>query len=159
LGNSPGQRSAIQGDGVAIGELEIFKKLSSLRLPVADYVIFGSAPILAQGLRTSVNDLDILARGAAWEKALSLGPAVAPPSGNGALVSLFGGEIEIFDRWVSDDWKPDGLIDAAELIEGFPFVPLPIVLQWKRRANRTKDQHDIAVLEKYLAQSDVKYRK
>lgn len=144
---------------MAIGELEIFKKLSSLRLPVADYVIFGSAPLLAHGLRTSVGDLDILAREAAWENALSLGPAVTPPSGNGALVSLFGGGIEIFDRWVSDDWKPAELIDAAELIEGFPFVPLPTVLRWKRRANRTKDQHDIAVLEKYLAQSGVRYRK
>lgn len=129
----------------------IIRKLLSLQLPTQDYVIFGSGPLLAHDIRSNVRDLDILARASAWRKALDYGvPLATPPSGNGNMVVFFDGQIEIFDRWVSDEWNVDQLIDNAEIIEGLPFVPLATVLCWKKSASREKDNQDILDLERYV---------
>ena len=146
-----------------VKEKEIFKELLSLHLPVSDYVIFGSGPLFAHGIRSDVRDLDILARGSAWRKALTYGTApVNPPSGNGSMIVLFDGRIEIFNSWVSAEWDVDSLIDNAEFIDGLPFVPLTTVLRWKKSASREKDQHDILDIERYLqghpGLSTMKYR-
>ena len=146
-----------------VKEKEIFKELLSLHLPVSDYVIFGSGPLFAHGIRSDVRDLDILARGSAWRKALTYGTApVNPPSGNGSMIVLFDGRIEIFNSWVSAEWDVDSLIDNAEFIDGLPFVPLTTVLRWKKSAPRENDQRDILDIERYLqghpGLSTMKYR-
>ena len=53
-----------------------------------DFVIFGSAPLLAHGLRQHVRDLDVVARGTAWRRASRHG---LPATGtiNGAPMALF----------------------------------------------------------------------
>jgi hypothetical protein len=136
---------------MSVRDKAIIRELLSLGLPTRDYVIFGSGPLLAYGIRSDVRDLDILARGSAWRKALTYGvPPVSPPSGNGNMIVLFDGRIEIFDRWVSGEWDVDLLIDNAEFIDGLPFVPLATVLSWKKLASREKDQRDISDLEGYI---------
>ena len=50
---------------------DLFKQLDSLNLPKADYAITGSGPLYAHGLIPALeNDLDIVARNSAWEKAV-----------------------------------------------------------------------------------------
>src|SRR5947209_792861 len=136
---------------MALRDNLLIKKLLSLQLPVEHYVVFGSGPLLAHGIKDDVRDLDILARGPAWSIAITRGTPSVPPSGNGLVVELFDGNIEIFSRWVTDDWKADELIDGAEIIDGIPFVPLDVVLLWKRTTARKKDRQDIESLEHYLA--------
>ncbi|MFE2289568.1 hypothetical protein [Streptomyces sp. NPDC059452] len=125
------------------------RELLSLRLPPADYVVAGSGPLLAHGLRQDVSDLDIVARADAWKIALSMAEAQVPPSGHGLMVVLFGGNIEIFDQWLPGARDADELIDSAELIEGIPFCSLAEVREWKTRSNRAKDQRDIELIEEH----------
>ncbi|MEH0530029.1 hypothetical protein QBA75_24160 [Streptomyces stelliscabiei] len=126
------------------------RELLTLNLPTDDYVVAGSGPLLAYGLRQDVNDLDIVARADAWKIALSLADATVPPSGHGLMVVLFDGDIEIFDRWLPGAPDADELINSAELVEGIPFCPLPQVLEWKTRSSREKDMRDIKLIMEYV---------
>ncbi|MFJ2013206.1 hypothetical protein ACIQJ8_22940 [Streptomyces globisporus] len=130
-------------------------ELLSLHLPPTDYVVAGSGPLLAHGLRRDVSDLDIVARADAWKIALSLAEVRTPPSGHGLMVVLFGGDIEIFDRWLPGARDADELIDSAELIEGIPFCSLSDVREWKMRSNRSKDQRDIELIEEHGNSSQI----
>ncbi|MDN0193703.1 hypothetical protein [Streptomyces sp. S.PNR 29] len=126
------------------------RELISLGLPSADYVVAGSGPLLAHGLRQDIGDLDIVARNAAWKIALSMGEATVPPSGHGSMVVLFGGHLEIFDRWLPGTRDADTLINSAELVDGIPFCPLSDVLEWKRKSSRLKDRQDAELIMAYM---------
>jgi hypothetical protein len=125
-------------------------ELLTLRLPTDDYVVAGSGPLLAYGLRQDVSDLDVVARADAWKIALSMADATVPPSGHGLVVVLFDGDIEIFDRWLPGTRDADELIDSAERVEGIPFCPLPLVLEWKTRSGRAKDGRDIDLIKGHM---------
>ncbi|WP_433616066.1 hypothetical protein ACQP2P_13585 [Dactylosporangium sp. CA-139114] len=122
-----------------------------LELDSRDFVIFGSAPLLAHGVRTRVSDLDVVARGAAWERVCAHGLPVVGTINGAPMMRFEDGLIEFSRGWVSDDWNGDELIDRAEMIEGLPFAPLADVLRYKRTLNRPKDRDDIVAIERYLA--------
>lgn len=126
--------------------IEIVRKLE---LPAGDWAVFGSCPMAIRGLKDHCHDLDIIARGAAWEKALTLGDVVQAPMRD-HVVRLHDNSIEIFDGWKPGDWDIDALIDSAELIDGIPYVQLDEVLKWKKRMLRNSDVRDIKVLEQHL---------
>jgi hypothetical protein len=128
----------------------LMTQLLALRLPPDDYAIFGSGPMLAHDLKADVGDLDLVARGAAWAEAVKLCDPTPAPSGSGLMVELDGGSLQIFSAWTSADWDVDRLIDDAEVIGGIRFVPLPLVLAWKRQSGRPKDLADIELIEAYL---------
>lgn len=125
-------------------------RLLALQLPPDDYAIFGSGPMLAHRLKIEVRDLDVIARGTAWAAAVRLCPPVAAPSGSGLMVELDGGALQIFSAWTSPDWNVDRLIDEADVVGGIRFVPLVLVLAWKRQSGRPKDLADIKAIEAYL---------
>jgi hypothetical protein len=120
--------------------------LIALDLDCDHFVIFGSAPLLAHGLRRSIRDLDVVARGAAWRRASELGvPTVETITGDPAM-NLCDGRIQVFQEWISKEWSTDDLIDRAEIIQGLRFAPLADVLAYKRKLKRPKDIADIEVL-------------
>ncbi|APY86882.1 hypothetical protein DCW30_30555 [Streptomyces alfalfae] len=131
----------------------LVQKLLSLSLPPTDYVVAGSGPLLAHGLRDRIGDLDVVARGAAWKTVTGLGDPVVAPSGHGLMVVLFGGDIEVFDRWLPGAPEPDVLIENAEWVCGIPFCPLAQILVWKERSLRPKDQTDAQLIMDYLRRS------
>ncbi|TXJ75184.1 hypothetical protein E2C11_24450 [Streptomyces lavendulae] len=131
----------------------LVRALRSLDLPTTDFVVTGSGPLLAHGLRKVVHDLDVVARGQAWQAVLHLGACEVPSSGCGGLVSLFGGRIEIFDRWLPGSPGPDQMIESAEWVQGIPFSPLREVLAWKERLGRQKDRDDAKLIRDYLSRS------
>jgi hypothetical protein len=135
---------------VELSEHPLIRELCSLALPAGDYVVTGSGPLLAHGLRDVERDLDIVARGDAWKAVLRLADPVVPLSGYGCLVSLFGGHIEVFDRWLPGSPGPDAMIEAAEWVQGIPFSPLSEVLAWKERLDRPKDQEDVRLIRRHL---------
>jgi hypothetical protein len=133
---------------LTLSEHPLFQQLARLELPIAHFVIAGSGPMLAYGLRDHIHDLDIVARKDAWDRAVSMGEAVPAPYAGARIVYLCDSAIEVIDRWFQ--WDADELIKSAEFIESLPFVPLRITLEWKRELNRPSDRHDIQVLERVL---------
>lgn len=140
----------------ALSEDRLIRRLvmlvTELDLDCRDFVIFGSGPLLAHGLRRRIRDLDIVARGAVWQQASQHG---SPATGciNGAPLALFwGGLIQLSQGWVSDDWDADDLIDRAEVIQGLPYAQLTDVLAYKQMLLRPKDHQDIVALHHALRQ-------
>ena len=141
--------ATLSGDGLIRC---LIKLVDDLDLDRRDFVIFGSAPLLAHGLRRSVSDLDIVARGAAWHRAFEYGePDIGPI--NGAPMAIFcDGLIQFSAGWITEAWDADDLIDRAEIIQGLPFAPLADVLAYKQMLRRPKDLPDIEALLDVLRQ-------
>lgn len=122
--------------------------LFGLALDTRDHAVFGSAPLYMKGLKASLRDLDVIARGAAWARALELSgrglllPVEAAPSGRGRVVRHPSAPIEVFDEWPTAV-DLDELIDGAEVIDGVPFVRVGDVLREKARSGREKDRRDV----------------
>jgi hypothetical protein len=144
-----GTASESQGTATEAAGVErhpLLAALLALELPVGDYALFGSGPLLARGWIDEVGDLDVLARGAAWDKARRLG-AMRRLEPYDVDVIFVGEDISIGTTWGLGEFSVDQLIDEAELIEGIPCVPLRHVVAYKRIADRPKDRAHIAVIE------------
>ena len=133
----------------------LIRQVLDLGMPPGDFALAGSVPLYAHGLRARLGDVDVVARGKAWDIAQTFEKAGRAPSGIGRVVRIGGGEIEIFDSWVSPEWPIDALIDDAEVIDGIRFVSLRDSLAWKRYMNRDKDLRDIRLLEQYFREQYV----
>ena len=136
---------------MALSDHRLFRLLDKLALPPSDYVVTGSGPLLAHGLKANIHDLDLLARGQAWEIASKEGDTIPANSGYGRRIVLFQGDLEVFDHWVGGLTDLDAMIDSAELIEGVPFMSLADTLRWKRGLGRAKDLADIRLIERRLS--------
>lgn len=102
--------------------------------------------MLAHGILESVNDVDILARGAAWQKALELGSFELAKCGD--KVIHLDNRIDVFDGWLGLDI--DTLFSRATRVEGLPYADLRDVLEYKRCLSRPKDSLHITLLETRL---------
>jgi hypothetical protein len=136
---------------LSIRDNPIVRDFLNVDLDPAHYVIAGSGPLLAHGIRHQISDLDVIARGAAWDQAATIGKRREAPFGGVNAVYLLDGTIEVLDGWFPDRWSVDRLIDEADVIEGVRFLSLPLTLEWKRLLGREKDRADIAALERRLS--------
>ena len=105
----------------------MFQELLAIGLPRADHALFGSGPLLARGWIDGVGDLDVLARGAAWALAQTLG-TLERLEPYGVDVVTIGDNITIGRSWGIGEFDVDSLIDEAELIDGIPCVRLEHVI-------------------------------
>lgn len=130
----------------------LIKLVNELDVDHRDFVIFGSGPLLAHGLRQTIRDLDVVARGTAWHRVSECGiPSVGAISG--APMALFwGGRIQFSPEWISKEWDTDDLIGRSEIIQGLPFAQLTDVLAYKQMLDRPKDRPDIEALLDFLSQ-------
>lgn len=119
--------------------------LRALALPRHDWVLFGSGPLLVRGWISEAGDLDVVARGEAWDPALELGKPVLLEEWGVEVINL--GKITIGTRWAIGAVDTDELIESAEVIEGIPCARISDVLTYKRIANRAKDQRHIKLIE------------
>lgn len=129
-------------------EQNLFDLLRSLGLPMGDYAIFGSGPLIMRGIIEATNDLDVISRGRAWERALRVGELVSLPDG-ARIVSCFDGSVTIGRNWAYGDFDIDKLIDTAEVIDGLPFARLEHVVHYKEIAARPKDVIHLELLAEY----------
>lgn len=138
-----------------INDNTLIRQLVELRLDPDEFVIFGSAPLLAHGLRTRVRDLDVVARGEVLRWAQRVGePGVGSLSGE-PVWQLGNGRLHVSAGWISSRWDPDELIDNAEVVDGLRFARLRDVLRYKRELSRPKDLVDIRRIQGYLAAADL----
>lgn len=121
-----------------------------LGLDRRDLVVFGSAPLFAHGLCPDVHDLDVVARGAAWDGLQGRGENDTGTVNGAPIVSFWDGRIQFSQGWISPEWDADALIDRAETIGGLPFAALTDVLAYKEQLRRDKDLTDIAILRRQL---------
>lgn len=140
-------------DQLTVRQHPLIIEFRELDLPGTDYILAGSSPLLAHGIRTDITDLDIVARGPAWEIVQTMGPVQDAPWEDVHRVLLHGGRLEILNGWFPSMWDVDEFIDGREIYHDLPFAPLDRVLRWKRRLDRAKDQADIDAILRYLTRS------
>lgn len=125
-------------------KLYFLDELMLLNLPSNQYVVFGSGPLAAKGLRY-VNDLDIIVMPDLWNK---LEEKYRDKKVKDDVIRI--GNIEIFKSWIPPFENTKELIDTADVIDGIRFVKLEYVLKWKQMLNREKDKEDIKLIQDYL---------
>ncbi len=118
-------------------------------LPLGDFAIFGSGPLLVRGIIAAVNDIDILARGPAWERAQRIGELVPLPEHGVSVISAHDGVLTIGTVWAIGDIDVAAAIDGADIISGLPWVQLELVAEYKRAAARPKDLEHLRLLENW----------
>lgn len=123
--------------------------LRTVHLGSGDHAIFGSGPLLVRNIVRRIGDIDILARGSAWDHALTLGELVVLPEHNVEVVSLHGGLVTIGRSWAIGDIDVDAAIGTADIIHGLPWVKLELVAEYKRVADRPKDRDHLIRLAEY----------
>ncbi|MEV6544779.1 hypothetical protein [Streptomyces sp. NPDC051665] len=126
------------------------RRFLSLELDPDHCAVFGSGPMLAHGLKTSLGDVDVIARGPAWKKACEVGELGLSKIGGDPVAAFWSGKVEVFNTWLSPDFPIDDLIDQADVVAGIRFVQLRHVLAYKYRLRRDKDIPDIVALEQIL---------
>lgn len=132
--------------------MDIFQQVKALGLPLGQYVVFGSGPLAARGIRSS-SDVDLFTTTALYNQLKADGwQEVEKPVEAGGLY-LAHGIYEADDTWHygTYDPRPEEVIAAADTIDGVPFASLVEVLTWKRAFGRPKDVADVRLIEAYLS--------
>lgn len=130
--------------------MDIFERIRNLNLPVSEYVVFGSGPLAAHGIRES-NDLDLFVTDKLYKKLKKNGWTEKSWSDAGYYLEKDG--VQMDDSWNYGKYRPtfNEIIDKAKFINGIPFAPLTEVIKWKKAFARPKDMADIKLIESYLA--------
>lgn len=125
----------------------------SLNLPTEDYVLMGSPILYLKGIVDDIHDLDIVARGKAWEAALEKGKRETAMSGD-EKVNFFNEDIEVFPGWFKSkfpgEFDTDELIENATIVDGVRVASLLDVLRWLEILDKEKYQKRARLVRKYL---------
>lgn len=127
----------------------LFQRIKKVQLPLGKYAFFGSVPLGVRGLR-DCHDIDIVVTKDLWNELKKNWEMRKIPRGS---QYLWNDGIELWKEWKPGQWNIQKLIDEAEIINGFPFVKLEYVIEWKRQYGREKDLKDIEIAEKFLRAS------
>lgn len=128
---------------------EIIQQTKRLDLPRGSFIVFGSCPLAAVGLREA-NDIDMLVspeQFTAFEKAgwklVNKGVDDNP---------LAKGDFEVHQSWSFSSYNPtlEELLSRADYFDGIPFASLEDVRKWKAASGRPKDLADIQLIDDYL---------
>ncbi len=129
--------------------MSLFDRVKSLNLPVSDFAIFGSGPLIVRGIIPASNDLDIICRGQAWERVKAIGELEYLSKYDVTVVTMCDGRLTFGTKWAIGEFDIDELIDGAEEIGGLPFVRLEHVTNYKEISKRPKDLRHIEALKAY----------
>ncbi len=129
--------------------MSLFDRVKSLNLPVGDFAIFGSGPLIVRGIIPASNDLDIICRGQAWERVKAIGELEYLSKYDVTVVTMCDGRLTFGTKWAIGEFDIDELIDGAEEIDGLPFVRLEHVTNYKKISKRPKDLRHIEALKVY----------
>jgi len=125
--------------------MDIFlKRLMELGIPDGQYAVYGSGPLAIRGIRDA-RDLDVAVKDRFYEELVK-----KYPEKERGKIELGDGEIEIYPVWNSLMDNAEEVIDRAESIEGFRFIKLEDIIEWKRKMGREKDEQDIELIREYL---------
>lgn len=127
--------------------MNIIKKIKQLDLPVDDFLVVGSGPLAALGLRTA-NDIDLLVTPGLYGTLKKGGwnEHTYPTTLDNGLTK---GDFEVVTCW--HGIRLDDLIDSAVWFEGVAFANLEDVINWKSEMAREKDLRDLELIRRYRA--------
>ena len=128
---------------------EVVSKVKSLNLPKGSYIVYGSGPLAAVGIREA-NDIDMLVsshlykqlKESGWKKRLQ-GPKDEP-----LVFDVF----EAHENWDFSEYSPtlEDLLSRSFEVDGVPFASIKDVRKWKSTHSHPKASQDLALMDAYL---------
>jgi len=129
---------------------DIIKKVKSLKFPKNSYIVYGSGPFAALGIR-EVNDVDMLVSEELYEDLIKKGwkKIYKGPKDEPCVFDVF----EAHNTWEFSPYCPtlSELLSRSIEIDGVPFASLVDVKKWKVSSGRPKDLVDIKLIDDYLS--------
>lgn len=124
----------------------VLQNLPKLELAPEQYIVVGSGVLDVLGVRKA-NDIDFVTSPKFFEELKDKGWKDAKNS-----PSLVRDDFEAYLAWDSMDGNPnfEDLMITSDVVQGYNFVHLNRLLDWKRRVGRPKDITDIGLVEEYL---------
>ncbi len=131
---------------------EIISAVKKLDLPEGEFIVFGSCPMAAAGIRES-SDIDLLVTSKVLKDLEQAGWKRLVKAENDAPLTF--GDFEAHDQWSFTSYKPtlSQLLATADIIDGVPFASLAEVRKWKQSSGRPKDLKDIELIDSYVTKS------
>lgn len=128
--------------------MDIFKKLKELNFPLGEYVLVGSGPLAARGIREA-NDLDIAVSPKLLKQLID--SKKYQEVEKYGKVFLEADNIDIIPRLDWEDYPTTTAeaIKTAEILNGYPFLNIKEAIKFKKALGREKDFRDIKLLEDY----------
>ena len=128
--------------------MDIFKKLKELNLPLGEYVLVGSGPLAARGIREA-NDLDIAVTPKLLKKLID--SKKYQKVEKYGKVFLEADNIDIIPQlnWSAYPTTTEEAIKTADIINGYPFLNITEAIKFKKALGREKDFKDIELLKDY----------
>lgn len=132
---------------------EIVAKVKSLDLPKDKFIVFGSCPMAAAGIRES-GDIDLLVTSDVLADLAKRGWKPFHKSEGDEPLTY--NEFEAHDNWNFSSYQPtlEHLLATATIIDGVPFASLEEVKKWKQSSGRPKDLKDIELIDSFLANTN-----
>ncbi len=130
-------------------KIELIERVKQQNFPAGSYVVFGSGPMVAAGIRAA-DDIDLVVSEDLYEMLKQQGwHEGVKPTGESVL------EYDVFEAFT--EWTFDGyhrslaeLLPAADIVDGVPFVNLKEVRQWKALLGREKDMQDVQLIDEHM---------
>jgi hypothetical protein len=132
--------------------MNIFEEVKKLNLPMEEYVVVGSGPMVAREIR-DFKDIDILVSEKLYDELIKSGWEIVEVEGVGGKFKVLKKDIfEVNTTLWHGDYKPDNknLINQAEIICGVPFLQIEELIKFKTALGREKDLKDIELINNYL---------
>lgn len=137
--------------------MNIFEELKKLEIPKEDFVVLGSGILSALGIR-EVGDVDILVHPGMFETLKNQGWQYK-------IIEIVGQKREMISRdniqAFKDFWFDDKIFPVEEgfnrsvVIDGFNFISLQTLLEYKKTSTREKDAEDAVLIEEYIKKNNL----
>ncbi len=129
---------------------EIITKVKTLHFPEGSYIVFGSCPMAAAGLREA-GDIDMLVTKELFNELKQSGWTELVKNENDRPLTM--GDFEAHYAWDFSSYKPtlEQLLLTADVIDGIPFASLLEVRKWKLSSGRPKDFDDIKLIDNHIS--------
>jgi hypothetical protein len=131
---------------------EIISEVKALGLPEGEYVLCGSCPLTAAGIRET-QDIDLFISDRLHDELVARGWKDIPKEGHDRPLTF--GHFDAHTDWHIGSYDPslEEMLATATVIDGVPFAALEEVKKWKSQHQRPKDLADIELIDAYLAQT------
>jgi ADP-ribose pyrophosphatase YjhB (NUDIX family) len=125
----------------------LLKELDNLGLPRDQFAITSSGPLGVRGIRPS-KDIDIVASESLWNELSNKYQAEHLEFNDSIKI----GNIEILGNFQGEQiHSTEDQIAKADIIDGYQYVNLEMIKDFKKLLGREKDLKDIELIEKFLS--------
>jgi hypothetical protein len=133
---------------------QILEYLKLLQLPVEGYCLFGGCCLAIRNIRPT-NDIDMYVTKEFYSRLKEGGWQEIKENGRMPYLKteIKGVEFEAFVTSDSKGWQPkiQEYLAKPEMIDGYRFMPLSELYEWKANVRRPKDVRDIKLIDKFLS--------